>query len=324
MIARWFLFILIALIPLGVLGRVAFIEQYIGGRTILPVMGYATVLVWLLDRMFKKSQFKYTNDTLILIAFLTPLLIASVNAGISANISSFATYFQCTILLVMVADMCKKSNHLIMLGWILILSLSVISLLIVLDKAGFIHMNAISYTESMAYDRAEGTTGDPNVTSLQLIVALPFIIFYFFASNSLLKKAFLAITGIVILSAIISTASVGALIALSSILFTVLLIESRAKRHQTFIFVLLIAIGLAFWVSHDSTYIARYDMKQSAFHEGNIKSASSGRIPLLIGGTKTLLHHLVLGTGASEVAKEVGRNTLGGGATRNGIHLSKK
>ena len=274
------------------------------GTTLTPMIGYFTVISWMIHKVRFRTPFKNYSTICFFLIFVVFIILSSVlSRHILINLYSTSTYLQCGLLMFITEDLCETDKHINALGWVLILSLTFLAFLIIFTRFGIIH----GVIHVSKYGRSFGTAGDPNVTSLNLLTALPFAIIYYFSCTGFLKKLFLAISTIMILLAIFFTASISALISLSVIFLCILILAPQNVRAQIYLFTFVLVIFAVVTVIRDPRYQARFFEKTGEIEQDNVNSASSGRIPLLIGGSKALLHHPVIGTGAFMVSKEVGK-----------------
>lgn len=231
--------------------------QVAGNISLMVIVGGAFLAIWLARLLMGDTTFVTVKEFRYL-AYLMIIISLSVllNWGGPAGFGPVFTYIQLLLLTILVVNFTTSPSRLHILGYIFILASAFLAGVILLNQWGMLpdglvrNMQYGFTTDSGSYtsfERTAGIFGDPNVTALQLTIALPFIIEYWPGSSKLLK-AWLFLVGIGILLAFLYTVSMGGLVGIATILLVKLLLVRRQNIFIKFVKVSLIVV-LALWLA---------------------------------------------------------------------------
>ena len=263
----------------------------------------------------RKIYIKLSSFQLIMLSlFLFFLFVSSIlNPLVRKNIGSFIVYIECVFFLLVISFLIDNIKKLFMIAWVLIISISILALVIILNEFNILHLSGLYFKSTQimleqSIIRAGSTIGDPNLTAAQLIISLPFIFIFYILYKKFVLRVFLILCTIIIVSAIIFTASLGGFIGL--VFMVVLLfhfsykIKFFCKKHLFVLTLTILVISIT--TIPNSTLIERAIFKYSLYEIGNSAAATSHRPMLWKEALKVVLHHPFYGVGCGNLTKAIG------------------
>jgi len=228
------------------------------------------------------------------------------------------TYLQLFLLFILTVNVVLTPNQLYVLGLVIVFSSAVLAIVILLDQWGVLPAGLIvaqtagvdigTYRAVVA--RTGGLWGDANFTALQLTIALPFVIQWWFVKRIWWQRIILLVSGGMILLAFTYTFSTSGFLGLLTILVLQVLIAKRRNILSLLRVVLLIflAIGILFLVLPD-LYVQRLEIKLTDLIVSILSRdwdllllAGSGRGDTWMAGIKSIIDAPVIGHGPGNAA----------------------
>jgi len=208
------------------------------GISLMVAVGFAFTAVWLWRLAFQVNTFVKVREYGLLLALLVMIVISNLfNWGGSTGFYMTFTYLQLFLLFVLVVNLTTTPHRLHVLSITVVASSTLVAALILLDQVGLLPLQLMLNPASnilveggyTRVTRASGLWGGPNMTAVQLTLALPFILEWWPTRRSLEQRLLLLGLAVVIIVALVFTFSVGGIIGLVTILLTKELINAR--RH---------------------------------------------------------------------------------------------
>lgn len=198
------------------------------GISLMVAVGLTFAAVWLWRLAFAINSFVKVREYALLLALVVMIAVSNLfNWGGPAGFYMTFTYLQLFLLFVLVVNLTTTAARLHSLGVIIVVSSTLIGGMILLDQVGLLPLQLLLNPASnilveggyTRVARASGLWGGPNMTAVQLTMALPFLIEWRSTSNSLEGRLLLLGAAAVIIAGLVFTFSVGGMIGVATILF---------------------------------------------------------------------------------------------------------
>jgi putative inorganic carbon (HCO3(-)) transporter len=211
-------FIALAILVIIAWTEVASGIQIVSNISLMIALAVLFVFVWVVRLAAHKVTFVAVKEYFPLFGLGSVIAISSiVNWGGPAGFWSILTYLQQFLLVILIVNFVTTSEKYRAMGMVIIMSASLIAVPMVLAKFGWVSAYSlgigISNNDPMN-PRMMGFFGDPNFTSAQLLVALPFIVEFLPGIDSKRQRILLLAVGGMILLAFAFTLSIGGLVGL--------------------------------------------------------------------------------------------------------------
>jgi O-antigen ligase len=225
----------------------------IGGFSVVVGVGLIFVGIWISRLLLRQAQILWRRELWpILGIFVALVLSTALNWGGPAGLAGVFTYFQLLLLTVLLVNFADSPERLKKLGYIFIITSALLALMILLDQAGLLPAGLVNSVEGHifvngsldAFERSGGIFGDPNFTSLQLLAGLPFIL-EFWSHSPPRQRVGLALAGLLIVTGLRYTYSMGGLVGLAVILLLKTFILGR--RNILLVTLQTILLGVVGW-----------------------------------------------------------------------------
>jgi len=216
------LLLFVALIPF-----LLFIPAIEDNFSILAVLGLFVLWIWFSKFTMEKDNIVIVPQYKYLFAFTLIMFFSLMTSNDRLiGISYFKSYLMLFLLFFLVVSLIKTPRQLLQLGWILIVSLSVVAFIVLLDQRQIMGSGAYSLSYQDLH-RNIGIRGDPNFTALEISVGIPFAICYLMIYKKLFQQIILSLCLVILIIAVIMTYSSGGAIGLLSILILFLILSKN-------------------------------------------------------------------------------------------------
>ena len=196
--------------------------QVVAGISSMVALGLIFTAVWVTRLALKKTSLATFKENWMLVGLGIVVLVSSLlHLDGPAGLRPIFTYLQQLLLVVLLVNMVTSPEKLRTAGTVLIASSSLMAVLMIGARLGWMPGGAVSlWTGSMgsAYSqtvtRVSGFFGNPNYTSAQLVLTLPFIVEWWSYTRSLRLRVVLLAAAVAILLAFSYTISVTGFVGL--------------------------------------------------------------------------------------------------------------
>lgn len=157
------------------------------------------------------------------------------------SLGDFRPYFLVVILFILTLNVLRTTNHLKSLAWVVVLSLTFSSCMVIWDRIVLILKQGLSIDPVILHSSFL-VLGDKNIVSMQILCALPFAFALLSIHQSRKKRVLLFLAVFMNLLAIFLLVSMGALIGLLVILVGAFVLEKKPRRRTAMIILFLIMV----------------------------------------------------------------------------------
>lgn len=247
------LFVSLLNFKLGILFFVFFMpaQFVLGGMEIgtfsltpFKILGIVIFISWIYNLSIGKIKFKFDKLGLAILIFSIISLFSIIFSDyLSMSINSVSTIFLFFILYLILMSSIDNFSFIKKIFYTLTISGVISAFLGIMQSFNFTSygLGAVFMAESII--RASGFIGDANDFGVFMISLLPFIFYFYFQEESKLRKVFLAVSFLIISSAIFLSVSRSVLLA-AVIIFPILFYKKIKKKEVIFAIIILIVILL--------------------------------------------------------------------------------
>lgn len=208
------------------------------GISIMVGVGLIFTTIWLSQLVIHAAVFIKVREYGWILGLVGVVVASSLaNPYRPAGFAPVFTYFQLFLLFVLMVNLTTTGIRLHIFSIVIVASSVLLALMILLNQFDLLPLGHLFEQSSKVWldesgagiraSRARGLWGGPNMTAVQLTVALPFLIEWWPATRYWRDRALLIAAVVALLGALVFTLSVGGMIGLFAILLTKEIIEAR-------------------------------------------------------------------------------------------------
>lgn len=249
------------------------------GISLMVGAGLVFAAVWLLRLAFQVHTFVKIREYGWLLGLVVMIFISSLfNLNDLGSFSMTFTYLQLFLLFVLVVNLITTPAQLRTLGMVIIASSTLVAVMILLDQLHLLPLQLLLNPASNVLvtggytriTRASGLWGGPNMTAVQLTMALPFVIEWWSATRSVSQRLLLLSMIAAIIAALLFTFSLGGIIGLVTIFLAKEMIDVRRDVwYKVFRIVFVcVLVGVVLYATLPDTYKQRFVAQFNVLWEG--------------------------------------------------------
>ena len=202
------------------------VVEIVSGISMMVGVGLIFTAAWLLHLAFRVRTFVKVREYGLLLGLTIMVFVSSLfNLDRMDSFAMAFTYLQLFLLFALVVNLVTTPAQLQTLGMVLVASSALVAVMILLDQLHLLPLqlllnpasNVLVTSGYVRIARASGLWGGPNMTAVQLTVALPFIIEWWPTRRAAGQRLLLLGITAAILAALLFTFSLGGIVGLVAI-----------------------------------------------------------------------------------------------------------